>query len=610
MSLTIRDDYRRRLLPYFLFALLAQTLLFFFPAPGAAITKWSSSLSMEDTRVTTPTSSSNLFQTALTLDVAPATTKQISPRLSARLNFIDSAKESLWTWNVSPVGNLGLNFDLSGDSHRFNMQHSNYAALSVNADLVNTKTTRAALSVSPQDMPRLVADYATTMTSTFGTTNNESRTDTISMFGDYSYKWLNFRGGYSTQDSFSQGVLRFTSDSIFMGTGGSYEILPRTTLSGDVNLTQSTSQSATGGENTNTSKGLSMNINSSPLEWLGFMGNFRKDHSETGSDLVTVTGTNTGTQMIDVSGRISPFRFLNFTTTLGNRTFDDVELTRSVGYKTVAATFSDRLRDEIQVGMNLSRSIESDPEQGDNIRDGFSLNSTMDLTPRISARVNFNIGRSENPGFVNTRLFGASGTLANRGLYNDKAKGFTYFDSANNQLYTKLNDPYYIDQIDNITFWSAPVFFVLITEQFSVSKSVQLNMIPTDKTSLTLSLTANSNAEELDLLDLGSMSISSSFNYRPNLRTSYSLSASANMPQTGAASYSTTASMAYRLFRGHQLIGSYSNTFSALKASDSLFGGLRLSLQKGVNLELSYGTAQLFSSEQTHLVRARLSKSF
>src|SRR3990167_6094874 len=93
---TIRDDYRgRRLLPYFLFALLVQALLFFFPAPGAAITKWNGTFSMEDTKVTTPGKSSNLFQAGINLDVRPPTKKQISPRLNAKLNFTDSDRERL-----------------------------------------------------------------------------------------------------------------------------------------------------------------------------------------------------------------------------------------------------------------------------------------------------------------------------------------------------------------------------------------------------------------------------------------------------------------------------------------------------------------------------------
>jgi len=590
-------------LPYFLFALLAQALLFFFPVSGSAIPKLSGSFSMEDTKVTTPESSSNLFQAGLNFDLVPVMTKRLGLLLNAKINFIDSGKESLWSgsWNAAPFGNLGV--DLTGDSYGFNMRHSNYATLSANADLVDTKISRAAFSLAPQDLPRLAADYTTTKTTTSGIRNNEAQTDTISLFGDYQYEWLNFRGGYSTQESFSQGVLSFSSDSIFFGTGGSYEILPQTTLSGDVSLNQSTSQGSRGEQTTNTSKGLSLNLNSSPLEWLGVTGNFRKDLADSTGTLA-VTGTSTGSQTIDVSGRLSPFPSLQFTATLGNRTFDDVALTRSVDYRTVAATFSDRLRDEIQVGLNLSRSAEFDPEQGDNIRDGFSLNSTMDLTPRISARVNFNVGRSENPGFVNTRLFGASGTFADRNLYNDRPVGFTFFDTINNELYTKLVNT------NNATDWSLPVHFVLLTEQFTVSKTVQFNMIPTDKTSLALSLAANSNAEKLDLLELGSRTATSSFSYRPNLRTSYSLSGSANLPQTGAASYSTTASMSYRFFRGHQFTGSYSKTFTALKATDNFFGGVSISLFKRISLGLTYGTTQLFSEDQTHLFRATLSKSF
>ena len=598
------------LLPYLLCAILCQALFFFFPALGGAITRWNGTFSLEDTRVVTPDDSSNLFQASLNLDIKPPTKKQLNTRLNARLNFTESEQERLWTWDVSPFGNMGADF--SGPSYNFNLQHSNYATLNATADLVETKISRAAFSLAPQDMPRLVADYTTSTTATSGkTTSSEAQTDTLSLFGDYRYQWMHFRGGYSTQERFAEGEKTFTSDSLFFGTGASYEILPRTTLTGDLDLTQSTSRSAQGTQSTSTGRALGLNIASSPLAWLGLTGNFRKEVTEFDSGLDAVSST--GSRQMDVSGSISPFRTLQFAATLGSRQFDDAERTRSVDYRTMSASFSDRLRDEIQVGVNVSRTTESDPNQGDNIRDALGFNSTMDLTPRISARANLTIGRSENPGFVSTATPFATGTsLLERDNYNNKPAGFIFIDTLNKFIYTLITPGAAAVWSAGVPYELLPEQFVTVgeTEQFTVSKSLQFNMIPSDKTSLALSFTSNSTAEKLDVMASGNQSVNGSFNWRPNLRTSYSLTGSASLPQTGSANYSTTVSMSYRFYRNHQLNLSYSKTFSPLKETDSLSGSLKLTLRKRTSLDLTYGTTQLFLEEQTHLIRARLTKTF
>lgn len=594
--------------PYILFPILIQAFYLIIPAQGQAITTYKGTFSMEDTKVVTPEKSSNLFQGAINLDIKPPTKKQINTRLNAKLNFTDSDKGQLWSWDAAPFGNLGADF--SGESYTFNVQQSNYATLNATAELVETEISRAAFSLAPPDLPRLFADYTTTTTATSGKTASESRSDTYSLFGDYRYEWMNFRGGYSTQDRFSQGDKMFTSDAIFFGTGGSYEIMPRTTLSGNVDFNHGINQSARGGQSTSSGRALGLNINSSPVEWLGLTGNFRGDVNEFGSD--TAAATSTATQQMDVTGRITPFRPLQFSATLGNRTFDDVERTRSVDYGTVAATFSDRLRDEIQVGLNISRTTESDPEQGDNIRDSLGFNSIMDLTPRISVRANVNIGRSENPGFVSTMVPFASGLPLDRDTYNNKPAGFIFIDTLNRLIYTLVTP-------GAAAVWSAGVPYDLLpeqfkvaekTEQFTVSKTLQLNMIPTDKTGLTFSFSSNSTVEQLDVGELGNLSLNSSFNYRPNLRTSYSVTGSASIPQTGIENYSTTMGMSYRFFRGHQMNFSYGRTFSPLRETDNFSGGLKFTLLKRTSLDLTYGTTQLFRDEQTHLIRARWSKSF
>jgi hypothetical protein len=576
-------------------AAMIQLACFIIPGPGKAITRWSGNLFLEDSHVVTQESSSNLFQGGVNLDIRPQTKKNINSRINARAHFREVNDER--TWDFSPFGSLG--FDITGEAYSFNGQHSNYATLSTTADLVETTVSRSAFMLSPRDLPRIVADYSSSTTITSGETKTETQTDTASLYGDYRYKWLNLRGGYSQQERSIVGGRDLRSDNMFFGTSASHEIVPMTLLSMVADVNQSTNHHVMGPQTTNTGRALGLNINSTPLEWLGLQGNFRRDQNEfdAGADI-----TRTVRQQMDFIGRVFPIHRLQLSTTVGNRKFDDVERARSVNYWTLAADFTDRIREEIQIGVNVSRTRESDPHQGDNTRDSLGFNTIMDLTPRIAVRANLNIGRSENPGFASTKAYDASGTLEDRDVYDDRPAGFTFFDTVNNELYTKRS-PAHGD-------WSDPIHFEPITEQFSVSKTLQLNMIPTDKTSFMISFSANSTDENLEILELGNQSINGSFSYRPNLRTSYSLTGSASLIESGNDSYAGITSMAYRFFRNHQMNLSYRRNFSDLDKTDTFTGVLRFLLRKRISLDLTYSNSQVFRDNQTYFVRARMSKSF
>jgi hypothetical protein len=578
-------------------AMIIHALNVIFPAPGKAITRWNGMLSLEDTNVSTPANNSNLFQGRLNLDIKPATKKRLDARINLQANFTQADGKK--SWDFSPIGNLGVN--LSGESYNFNVKHSNYSTLSSTAELVQTQLSRAALAITPRDMPRFFTDYSTTETSSAGT---DARSDTFSLSSDYIYRWMNFRGGYSRRERFITGQKISMSDSYFFGTGVTYEILPRTTVTGGFDFNRSSSDNLSGYRSTTKGRIFRLGANSRPLDWFGLSGNFNNDTTD--SESGTFAGTSTERRNMDLTARLYPFQGLEISTTLGNRKFNDAGGDRSVDFRTVAASFTDKLHEKIQVGLNVSRSEESDPDQGENLRDNFGFNSTLDLTPRISARTNLNISRSEIPGFVSTSTYNASGTLAERDTLDADATGlpagFTFFDTANNDLYTKNSAA--------IGDWSEPVHIDPVTEQFSVSKTLQLNMIPSDKTSFILSYTSNSSADRLDLAESDSQSLSGAFGYRPNLRTSYSLSGTASLPRTGSAGYAGTLGMAYRFFRGHQMNLSYSSRFSPDKTTSSFSGSLRLSLRKRTSLEFTYSASQLFAEDETHFIRGRFSKAF
>ena len=207
------------------------------------------------------------------------------------------------------------------------------------------------------------------------------------------------------------------------------------------------------------------------------------------------------------------------------------------------------------------------------------------------------------PGFISEQPpWNQEGTLVLRDSFDDEQAGFIFYDNVNNELYTK-------NSIINGD-WSDPVHLDPITEQFTVSKTALLNMTPTDKTSLVLSYTSNSSADRLDIAKVGNQSVNSSFTYRPNLRTSYSLTGIASLPQTGDESYAGTLTMAYRFFRDSDMNLSYSRRYFSDNTTDNFSSNFRFSLRKKATLDMTYSTSQILEDDQTHFFSARYSKYF
>ncbi|RJQ52034.1 MAG: hypothetical protein C4526_08905 [Nitrospiraceae bacterium] len=561
------------------------------PRQGLAITRWNGVFTLEDTYAEGPDGSNNLFQGGLSLDIRPPIKKQLNAVFNLRLNYTAADGKALW--NISPIGNLSV--DLAGESYSMNLQHSRLATVTTSAELVETTTSRAGFALFRRDLPGLVTSYSTTET-TFGDT--ETRTNSFSLFSDYKYKWMNFRGGYSRQERESGDQPSLSSDSTSFGLGGNYEILPKTSLTGDFDINRFTSGSAGGAETVTVGKVFRLGALTRPAWWFDLGGNYTKEITEVESE----RATSTSSRYTDLTAGLYPIPELRLFATVGNREFDDIDRKRSVDFNTIGASFLHRLMEKIQLGLNASRTRETDLDQGKNIRDNFGLNSVMDLTPRASLRVNLNINRNESPAFVSSRDFDASGILSDRALFDDRPAGFTFFDTVNNDLYTKLSSL--------LGDWSPPQHIEPVTETFSINESVQLNMIPTDKTILALFYSANSSSEELDFTSIDSQNLSSSLTYQPNRRTGYSLTGTVLLPKTGDESYSGTASMAYRFYRGHQAGLSYGRSVSAGRTTDNTSGNLRLALRKRSTLDLTYSISQLFKDDQSNFIRVRYSKSF
>lgn len=594
---------KRRRLPIPVLALAALLPVMSLPPPAAAMTRVSGSFTLEESYAAGPEGGVNLVEGGVNFDIIPQTKKNLRSRFSFPVRFSFSDREK--TSQTTPSGDFAL--DMGGDWYNLNLQYGRTATVSSTAELTDATTTRAALAVTLPELPSLSSSYSETETTSSGATR---ATNTLSLFSDYRYQWLNFRGGYASTET-TGGAATSQSSSLLYGMGGSYEILPRTTLSADYDFNGSTSEAtvATGGAGTGTetettSTAFRVSADSRPLEWFSLGGSFTKNASD-------FEAGGTSQQFTEVTAGLTPAAGLRLSASLSTRNFNDIQQEREVTARTFSATYNGQMLEKVQLGMNASRSYESDPGQGDNIRDNLGLNMIMDLTPRIAVRANFNINRNENGEFVSAKRFDAAGTLAERdALAADPARtlspGFIFFDSANNDLYT-LVSPF--DQATATpAVWSLPTH--LLTEQFSVSKNIQMNMIPTDRTSLTLSYSSSAAADMLEIVALGNQSFNGSFTYSPNRRTNYSLSGTATLPERGNTAFSAAGTMSYRLFRGHQLNLSYARQSSAGRSSDNLSGTLGLALRKRTALDIVFAASQPFATEMRYFIKLRFTKSF
>ncbi len=568
-------------------------LLLGVPRAGDAVTRVNGNYYLEDTQAEGPNGGTGLFQGGLNLSILPPTKKKLQARLSMQLNYTATEEEK--RMNFSPVGNLGL--DLGDEVYQFNVQFSQFATVSTTADLTETRTSRAALSLSPKDLPRIAANVSRTESAVKGVSTT---TDTATLFGEYRYRWVNLRGGYSTNRRDSAGSAGQESTSLQAGAGGSYELLPRTILSLDYDVNRFSSGSDKGDTTETTGNAFHLTANSRPVEALQLVGNFSSSRTVFDSSTSVVAGTSE--RNADLTANVDPYLFLRLSGTAGQRRFTDASQTRHVDFTTFGAAVNQRVRDTIQLGLNASRRFESDPDQGDNTNDTFGLNMTADLTSRAALRANVNVTRNEVPSFVSTKGFDASGTLVDRGTYDDRPPGFTFFDEVHHDVYTKSSA--------SIGDWSAPVHFDPVTERFSTSKSVQVNATPSDKTGLALTYTSSVSSDRLKIASAGSQALNGSLTYVPNRRTNYSLSGTVSLPENGGTSWSGTGSMTYRFFRRHQLNLSYGRQVYSGRSSDNFSGTLGLALRKQARLELALSSTNLFREDRTEFFRVRFSKSF
>lgn len=542
-----------------------------------AATRMNGNFSLEKTFVSdgeTPAVTSGGFN----FEFIPATRK-FRTRFNVPLYFSTTGGENFW--DTSPKGNFVA--DVNGEWFDLNLLFGQTVSITSFGEVVETKSNQIGYSLHIPDLPTFNAGYYKTERESEGT---NSITRTYSLSSAYRFKWINFRGSVAKSDREINGRPQFDTTAFSTGVGANYEVLPGLTIFGDYDFSSYTTKRA-GSDTGSNAHAFRTGFQARPIPDLMINGDYSKYIAEESeSDLLNLVGTLF----------LTPKLGLN--TSYAGRSDNGEE-----GYSiiTVGTSYADRFSEAVRYGVSLSRSLEEDPNQGENVRDTLGLNATLDVFPGITARATFSVSRNENEKFLKTINFDASGPLAERANYDDRPAGFIFFDTENNDLYIKNSLA--------IGDWSAPVHIELSTEQFQVSKSMSLNMTPTDKTSVIVSYTSSANSEQLDLFSLGSQVASGALTYRANRRTSYSLSGAVTMPEGREKRYSGVATFTHRMRRGPIVNLSYGWQSPGV-SNNQVFASFGIPLRKRTSLSLSFSSASVADAERTYYLRIGLSKNF
>ncbi len=570
-------------------AVIIPFLLFACPPGAAAATRVSGNYFLEETNASGPQGSTDLVVGGINFNIEPKTAKRLYLRFSVPLTFEISHGER--NTKAAPIGKFGA--DLGGEWFTLSFQYGRYATISSSAQLIESTSSRAAFSLAVPDLPRLSVNYSKTDTTTGSVS---SQVDGYSVFSDYRFKAVNFRAGHFSSTTVTGDSAPYRYSSLLLGMGGNYEVLPMTVFTFDDDYNRYTMGRSGDGETTSTTNTLRMSAGSRPFEWFSLGGNFFRTvsrYAEAGS---------TDQQSKELSASVNPSHNLTLSTTTGIRSFTDGGIRRNVDYRTVGAAFSDRIIETVLLGLTASRFYNSDPTQGKEITDNYGVNAVMDVRPGVSATAMIGVSKSENREFVSVKQYDAYGTLAQRANYDDRPPGFTFFDVVNNDLYTKNSAA--------IGDWSLPVHIDPVTKHYGINKNLQVNMVPTDKTSLSLAYSSSFSSDKPDLSGTGSRSWRGFLTWMPNRRVSYSIYRTLSVSENGSRANATSATMSYHFFRGHQLNMIYSRQESGGRIVDAFSGILGLTIGRRTSMQIVYAVSQWGREDETTFFKAGITQSF
>ena len=571
------------------------TLALVFAAPAGAASLWTGRFFIDGTRVTNPETESNLLKSGVVLSVTPPVKYGLNFRINARLDYAYANGEDVL--NFLPLGFLSM--DLSKETWSASLQHQRSITITTAAQLVENLSSRLAFNYFARNGLRLQTSLSRLETDADG--RGTSVRDQFFLFANYPWRWFTFRSGYNQQVRRSDGGQSITSKNLQFGVALNAQILPRTSLVGDIDLNRFASDTTSGFETNTARQALRLGLNSRPLRWFGVDANYSRDNTDFDSQAVE-DGTNFS-RFVNATATLYPAPALRFWTTLGNRLFDDQFTRRDIDFWTLASSWNPRVTRTIRFDFLLSRTIETDPLQGDNIRTAFVSNSTFELVPLTTLRWNLNITRNEVPSFQTTESPDAAGPLTDRVLYDAEPAGFTFLDTDNLDLYTKNSA--------TIADWSAPVRIEpTVTEPYFVNRNVQLRSTLTRKLSLVLFYGATSSSEQLELTRIEGYNVRGTLAYRPNRRTGYTLTSTSSHPEFTDASRTTILTFTYSSLRGHRLNLNFGGREFADDVDYTFSGNLRLDLRRRNALEITYSSARFLSDLQSDFLRVRYTRSF
>ena len=563
--------------------------------PVRASSLWNGRFFIDGTRVTNEENESNLLKTGVVLTLTPPIKYGLDFRINMRGDYAYANGNDVF--NFLPLGFLSL--DLSGETWSATLQHQRAVTITTAAELVDNISSRLAFNYFARNGVRLQTSLARLETATGG--RGSSVRDQFFAFADYPWRWFTFRTGYNQQVRRNQGGQDLTSKNLQFGVGLNAQLLPRTHLVGDFDFNRFASDTTSGFETNTARQGYRLGLNSRPTRWFGLDMNYTRDNTNFDSQAVEA-GTNFS-RFTSITGTLYAAPALRFWSTLGNRLFDDQFSRRDIDFLTVAGSWNLRASRTVDFDFLLSRTIEEDPLQGDNIRTAFVSNSTFELVPLTTLRFNLNVTRNELPAFQTTQNPDASGPLTDRVLYDDRPAGFTFLDTDNLDLYTKNSA--------TLADWSEAVRIEpTVSEPYFVNRNIQLRSTLTRKMSLILYYGATSSSEQLDLTRVEGYNVRGTLAYRPNRRTGYTLTSTSSHPEFGDASRTSIFTFTYSSLRGHRLNLNFGGREFADDVDYTFTGNLRLNLRRRNAIEITYSSTRFLADDQSDFLRVRYTRSF
>lgn len=544
-----------------------------------------------------------LIDSGVNLQVIPAIRK-INTTLNIPFRFTYTAAGGKSDFKPLATGVYSIDLsDLSGEYYNVNLQYGRFLVVNNDAQLTDTTIMQAGLSVRETQLPGFSINLTKTESTVAGKTTSTETTSFLTNYG-YSFKYLgtDFSTGYSLTKSLPADEL---AHGFNFRVARTTEIFPSTNLSVVYDFIRSIRKSNNPNveDSSTTTHSANAVLNSTPIEWLNLNTSYHLSSSDS-------TSTKNDQQSLEITPSFLVVPRFRISPSVGYRAFDDAGKRRSITFYGISGDYSVALQEKVLLGMRGSRFYEADPGQGKNAKDDFGLNSVIDLLPGVAVRLGVDITRRDNASFVNTKFFDASGTLAERDnlasfTSNNKLKsGFVFFDTANNDLYT-LIDP---ATATSAAVWSAPAHFEPTREEFTVAKNLQINMIPTERSNVSLTYTSSAQSGRLDMIKAGSQTLSGAFTYYPNRRTSFNLSGTASFPEGTQSSFSVVTGISYNFFKGQRMNLSFA--YPTGDKQGTLSGGFNIPLRKRTQLGINYSIANFLADKQDYLVTFNLSRSF